>query len=232
MTARQRTVVLLALLCVAAVALASAVRQRPHLRSLRSQAQLRRAQTAHAGAAAPTVAVRRPDETHSTPLTQAETLELMRLRSEVTRLQARQRELAEVRAENQRLRAQAVAPATNLNTSLPSLPPGYVRRSEAQNAGFATPAAALQTFFWAVEHRETNVFLEALMPAFAEKLRAAAESQANDIFDEAGKMPGFRVREQVASPDGSVELELEILPGDTMPRLRARPVAGQWRLDF
>src|SRR5437016_412548 len=64
--------------------------------------------------------------------------ELLRLRSEVTRLNARKRELAPVSQEAERLRARLASPQASWPGGV-ALPPGYVRKSQAQLAGYSTP---------------------------------------------------------------------------------------------
>jgi len=64
--------------------------------------------------------------------------ELLRLRSQVTRLTARQRELAGVEAEAEHLREQLAAANSNAATGY-KLPPGYIRKSQAQFVGYSSP---------------------------------------------------------------------------------------------
>ena len=82
------------------------------------------------------------------PAAPAATPELLRLRSEVTRLTERRRELQGVRAENERLRAQ-LASRTHNGLRGSQSPPGYIRKSEARMVGLNTPEDTLQTLLWA-----------------------------------------------------------------------------------
>jgi len=72
--------------------------------------------------------------------------ELLRLRNEVTRLNARKRELAGAPEEAERLRAQSVRSATNSAAGI-RLPPGYMRKGEAQLVGYSTPETLSNRFF-------------------------------------------------------------------------------------
>ena len=162
----------------------------------------------------------------------APSLELLRLRSEVARLTARRRELAVARGENERLRAQVAASRTNVSDAN-ALPPGYVRRSEARLVGYTTPADTIQSLLWAVQNRDFTNFLEAFIPEAAQQLRQqVARSGEDDFFKDASIIPGMRIKSQQQMPDGSIELEMEIVPGEPLPeKMRFRQINGQWKLE-
>jgi hypothetical protein len=161
------------------------------------------------------------------------TPELLRLRSEVTRLTERRRELASVRGENERLRAQAAARGTNGPGGV-QLPPGYITKREARMVGYNTPEDTLQSLLWAMHNHDLTNVLQALAPEQAEQLRAhAGESReaSEDFFRTTAGFVGMRVvkREQEAS-DGSLTLELEVIPGMRGPRIKFRQINGQWKV--
>src|SRR5579862_6204710 len=88
----------------------------------------------------------------STDVPSTNTPELLQLRGEIVRLELRKKELMSARSENERLKGQLASMST---TSTSELPPDYIRKSKAQDRGFATPQATLETFLWAVQN--TNV---------------------------------------------------------------------------
>jgi hypothetical protein len=223
---------LLVLVCVAA--LWGIWRQQNQLASLRAEQQQMQAQmAAGADSSAPNET---PDPGGAGPVatpTLVVTPELLRLRSEVTRLTERRRELAGERAENERLRAQLASRGTNAAGGI-RLPPGYIRRSEARNMGYTTPENTLQTFLWAIHNRDLTNFLQTLAPDTAEKFRAQAGQSGESIeefFNQARGIVGMCVvNRKPESSDGSISLEVEVVPGASGPRITFRQFDGQWRI--
>jgi len=85
--------------------------------------------------------------------------ELLRLRGEVTRLREQAATVARPPATaTQRVRRERTAPPSPLAGQ-----PGYVPAEQFANAGLATPEAALQTFFWALENPVGGRLLKTLV---------------------------------------------------------------------
>ncbi len=196
-----------------------------------SQQQLRAQQAASADRSASLTAAA-PDATP--PATESPALllttELLRLRSAVTQLEARRRELAGVRAESERLRAQLA----NRDTNGPAgfrLPPGYVRKSEARMVGYSTPDDTLQSLLWAIQNRDLTNLLQAFTPEMAKEIRDGIALSNDDYFREAAGLPGMAILGRKQLPDGSVELGVVMVPGQESPRIHLRQVGGQWKID-
>jgi hypothetical protein len=160
------------------------------------------------------------------------TPELLRLRNDVTQLTERRRELAGARAENERLRAQLASRDTNGPGGF-HLPPGYVRLSEARMVGYNTPDDTLQSLLWATQKHDLTNVLQAFMPEMAEQFRAQAGKSPQSIEDffSTYQAPGIAILSRRPQPDGSVELEVETVPGAPPDRISLRPVGGQWKID-
>jgi hypothetical protein len=161
------------------------------------------------------------------------TPELLRLRNEVTRLTERRLELAGVRAENDRLRAEVASRGTNANGGL-RLPPGYVRKSEARMVGYGTPEDTLQSLLWAVQNHDLTNLLQAFAPEVAPQVRAQAgesvESRA-DFWSKSAALVGLRiVKRDAVNMDGSIMAEVELLPGMPPEQITFRQTNGQWKL--
>ncbi len=235
MNLRRPANALLAAGCL--VAVAAVLVQHSQIARLRAEAQRVRQErmAAPAAPAAPPAAQPEPVDR----LSDAEEGQLLRLRSQVTMLLARRRELASVRAENDQLRSQLAASRTNAAAGGVSftLPPGYIRRSEAQYVGFAAPEATLQSRLWATQNQDTNLLLQAFTPQVAEHVRNELERLgAKGFFQrQATELPGFLIKQQTAQPDGTLELEVEIVPGTgsqkLLQKLLLRQIGGQWRID-
>ncbi len=205
-----------------------ALRQQHHLARLRREVgDLTRTMAQQQARTAP-VAQAVPVAT-GTPLSETEKLELLRLRAEVTRLQERRRELGRVREENASLkqRQPAAGPAGAGHVSLPE---GYVRRAQAQYLGSATPEAALQSFFWALEHRDTNVLLQVLVREAADSLLQELDRRGAEDFWKASLLPGFRVVAVESPSYDEVKLSVEIIPGEPPESMTLFREADLWRV--
>jgi hypothetical protein len=208
--------------------------QRSQLAGLRAEHQQLLAQmTAKGdGSASPAAA-----ETGAGPRTPPPALvvtpELLRLRSEVTRLTERRRELAGERTENERLRAQLAARGTNGPGGY-QLPPGYMRRSEARLLGYDTVDDALQSLLWAVQHHDLTNILRAFVPDRAELYRAHAGEYSRpieEIISEGLPSAAMRiVRRELDASDGSIAADVELETGEPGPRVTFRQIDGQWKI--
>ena len=160
------------------------------------------------------------------------TPELLRLRNEVTRLTERQRELAGVRVENERLRAQLGSRGTNGPGAF-QLPPGYLRKSEARLVGYNSPDDTIQSMLWSIQNHDMTNLLQALAPDQADQLRerlAQGKRSSEDFFGDAGTVPGMAILRRKQLPDGSVELEVEMAPGLNPDPIRMQQFGGQWKI--
>ena len=96
-----------------------------------------------------------------------QTRELPKLRNEIGQLRAVRSELAAARAENARLleakRTGALIPRES--------PPGFVSKERLAFAGFATPEAALETFFWSMREGNVVVAMESMSPENEDRVR-------------------------------------------------------------
>jgi len=170
------------------------------------------------------------------------TAELLQLRSQVTRLQARQRELAGVPAESERLRAQLAGATSNAAAGY-VLPPGYIRKSQAQLVGYSTPENTIQSFLWALQNHDFTNLLQALTPGAAEALQAQLERSGKtpeEFFKGSEIIPGMAIQKPQTAPDGSVQVEVQVAPAAGANRgsdshienFRFRQINGEWKLDL
>ena len=217
--------------CVAA--LAGVLVQGSQLRSLRAQqrnslirpdaARFASMDTTISGSAA------QPKEPSSTV---SPSLELLRLRNEVTRLTGRKRELVGVQGENRQLNERLVASRTNSN----SLPPDYIRASQAQLVGYNTPEQTLQSLFWAVRNRDITNFLQSFTPERARWLQADLQKSGISVetfFETVNTLPGARIVEREKLPEGRLALRIEFIPGETLDwSIRLQQINGQWKIEW
>jgi len=222
MNPRPLLIGVLSAICLAA--LTGALIQRQQLAGLRAEQQglverLEPPQNASSPA-------RTPSDPATSDSVATPSLELLKLRSEITRLTERRRELAAVRGENERLRIQLAAGRTNVSAGN-ALPPGYVRTSEARFVGYNTPADTIQSLLWAMQNRDFTNLLAAFAPETARRMK-----QDEDFFENLSIIPGMHIKSQEQMPDGSIELEVEMVPGEPFPgRMRFHQINGQWKLE-
>lgn len=157
-------------------------------------------------------------------------LELLKLRSEVGRLMNQRRELGSVTNENARLRAEAEQAA---GKPVVTLPEGYILRKNARWLGQDTPEHAIESLCWAIENRDVDRLMNILPQREAERIRQEIAKKGADFMKEAMVIPGLRILSRQDNPDGSVEMQVEIVPGipeQEMPKMRMKQVNGEWRL--
>lgn len=157
-------------------------------------------------------------------------IELLQLRAEVTRLGNRKRELANAQVESERLHGQLATRGTNAPSGVP-LPPGYLRKSEARNVGYATPENTIQSLLWAIKNRDSLSLLQAFVPENAKQLkeRMKSLSSTEDFFKEYEVLPGMHVLGKEAGADGAEVLTIEFMPG-VAEQLTFQQFEGQWKL--
>jgi hypothetical protein len=156
--------------------------------------------------------------------------ELLRLRNQVSQLTRRERELAGVQSENERLRMQMAAARTN-NVQLPA---SFIRKSEARNLGYATPEATLETFLWAARNRDLTAFLACFTPEMAAQLNKEIErtGSAEKFFEKADALPGINVLGRVDKSDDRAAYKVELMPGTRPDELLLfRRINGEWRME-
>ena len=168
-------------------------------------------------------------ETPSVQDTDAESRELLQLRSEVTRLTARKRELADVGRESESLQAQLAATATNAG-GLPV--PSYVRRSQARFLGYGTPQNTLQSWLWALQNRDFEKILQAFSPDESKALQTGIRSEEDleKFFKGAGAIPGLGILNTQTKPDGTTELQVYVAPQIPPQTIQLQLVNGEWKM--
>lgn len=224
MNVRNTLTILALALCLGTVY--AVVAQRQQLVALRAQQSQEMAQPEK------TAVVSQNDQPMPASSGDQSTGELLRLRSEVTRLTARKRELAGVNEEGERLRAQLSAAQTN-GPAGSRLPPGYIRKSEAQMVGYSTPENTLQSLLWALQRHDAEAFLRAFAPSAAQGLSSRiqqSKESAEAFFKEADAMPGLAIQGRENLPDGSAELQVTFAPGMPPQKIRLQVVNGEWKL--
>lgn len=142
-------------------------------------------------------------------LTRSQRSELMRLRGEVGPLRRDSQELA-------RLRASQAADQGKQRGQSP-WPADFQPSAAWANVGNDGPEAAIQTFFWAGQHGETNLIGNLLrwqkdpaIPAEGELDRMFADGIVSATTHLAGLLQGFRVTSQQAESEGLVRLGIEL----------------------
>jgi len=219
----------LTLLCLGA--LWGVVAQQRSLSALQREDKLLQGRIADAPMRTRETPERAPQEPSATAVTVSS--ELLKLRSEVTRLTERKLALTGVTAENKMLRARVATLATNTPASA-DLPPGFLLRTNARLVGYGTADDTLQSLMWAIQNLDFTNFLQAFEPRTAEQLRAVAEahgSSGESMLEQAREeFVGMSVLSRHELPDGSLELEVDSgTPAGAQP-MHFRQIDGQWKL--
>jgi hypothetical protein len=219
---KSRNLVGLALAAMAAGALLLALQQQREIAALRT-APVRLADVL------PSVASGSPSDAPPPGRvpSEAEHLELLRLRGQIKPLAERVAGVAGLSNQNVRLQARlAAAKAT------PEFPPqGYIRRADAQNRGTATPESVIETFIWAVGNRDTNALLACLAEPMRESMaHQLTEQRADEFFKSQIRIPGFRIVDRKDDGPDEVTLTVELGPGLSNP-VKFRRQDGAWVME-
>ena len=138
-----------------------------------------------------------------------------------------------MRAENERLRTQLTSRDTNGSAGF-QVPTGYIRKSEARMVGYNTPDNTLQSLLWAVQNHDLTKVLEAFAPERAQEIQARtrqSDQSAEDFFRDSAALVGMAVVGRKQDPnDGSLEVEVEMLPGMPHEKIAFRQINGQWKI--
>jgi hypothetical protein len=163
--------------------------------------------------------------------------ELPKLRNEVRRLREERREFEKLRMENERLAA-ALKAGPKTNTPPLSEAEGFVLKEKWTRAGFATPEATLQTFFWAVANKDLSAMAECMTGEARKSMeqelqRSIADSGKGfeEQFEPLSKMQGFRIAEKKQLSDDKVELSIQAAAGGRAMPMRLQLVNGEWKFD-
>ena len=153
--------------------------------------------------------------------------ELLQLRAEVQRLTRRLSELSAVSKEAEQLQAQLQNSRTNSAAGV-RLPPGYLRKSQAQNVGYNTPEDTMQTFLWALQNRDVTNLTLSFKPETAERFGQTTMLDRG-FMGRASDIPGLRIVSRRQEPDGAFELEVEFALG-LQSTMRLEAINGQWKI--
>jgi len=221
---------LLTLLCAGAVW--AVIAQRQELGHLRAERETRLTALS-ADVASPAPGDVKPAEPASAAAQTGSPSELLHLRGEVTRLTQQRQALANVVTENERLRSQLASRGTNVAPGM-ALPPGFIRKSQAQMVGYNSPQDTLQSFLWAVQNHDFSSVLHAFTMEAAQNMQAQfqqAGRSADDFFRDTAALVGLAIVEQKQLPDGSIEGKVQFGPSDAVPQsVVFRQINGQWKV--
>jgi|SRR5579872_546799 len=158
---------------------------------------------------------------------------LPRLRNEVRQLRRQADELANLRAENHRLLAQQKTDAGQ-GGPLKALE-GFIGKSSLSNAGFGSPEATVQTFFWAMSQADLQRMGECVTKAPQQEFHAeTAENIRRSLRDKMDEFPGFWVTGKKIISAYEVVFGIR-LPHDANPSssqlMHLKLVEGEWKIE-
>jgi hypothetical protein len=151
--------------------------------------------------------------------------ELLQLRSEVTRLTQRKRELAAVEKEHDDLSSRLAAHKTGGGLRL--LIPGKVRM-----VGYSTPEDTIESLLWAIQHGDLTNFVQAFDLEVAQGLPIhTLEAWTNAMKDFHQQFTGLSILGRQELPDGRVELTVKLVDREEAEQpLHFKQVNGQWKV--
>jgi hypothetical protein len=223
--------------CLLAAAVGAAWVQRNSIAALREKNVELRQQAAEAESAARENrgAPQPVDDQEIQSLTET-TKELPKLRNEVRQLRQQKPELDKLQAENRELAA-ALKAAPKTTARRMTEAEGFVLREKWAHAGFATPEATVQTFFWALANKDLRAWAQCISGKdglkMEQEIRESADGGAKRMetkFAEVANIQGFRIAERKQIAEDKVELGLQAATGGQMLLMRLQLVDGEWKL--
>src|SRR5688572_27305618 len=164
----------------------------------------------------------------------ADTLEIMRLRNEVTQLRASNSALAGLQVENARLAAEN----QKLRRGLPNPPEQYlsptIPRDQWSFKGYTTPQDALLSSFSAMRDGNLQTVLNSLTPEerqrFEQQNAGKSETEIAARFQkEFGAVTGLRVLGQQQTTQDEVILDVLLEGPQANKRIRVNLVGNEWK---
>lgn len=205
---------------VAAGVVTPLVIQHQNLNSVRSQNAMFQEQIEQGRAVHERLDQELTNARRSEGISRAQLKELMRLRSEVGPLRRDSQELARIRGASG---GDASAPTAEdpVNAS-------FVPAATWANMGAENPAAAIQTFFWAGKHGETNLVGSLLrwqrdtaIPESKQLDEMFAQALVGGTTQFAGSLQGYRVLSEESASENEVRMNIEMTDAEGNARAHA-----------
>lgn len=163
--------------------------------------------------------------------------ELPKLRNEVRQLREQRPQIEKLRLENQRL-ASALKSAADKPRRLSELE-GYVASETWAKAGFGSPEAAAQTWFWAIRSGDLKQIAECFSPegkkAFEKAFEGKSDLEREKAFREGlgllRSVKGFRIGEKKIVADDKVVVGIQVAADGEILNLPLRRFGNEWKLD-
>jgi hypothetical protein len=175
------------------------------------------------------------DDQELQSLTEA-TRELPKLRNEVRQLRQQRTELDRLRNENGKLATQISS-----RTNRPKLAQmeGYVAKEKWTQAGFATPEATVQSFFWAVVNQDTSYFAQCMAPKmkqeFDRQFAGKSPEEQQKVFGDGmaalGRMGGYRIAGTEYVSENKVVIGIEAAAGGHVIKMPLERIGNEWKLN-
>lgn len=209
MTKRTLFISALTVLCLGG--LAGIIAQRHAIANLNAE-EARLAQTAAPGhTPAPITSARPPSP------------ELLQLRSQVSQLTERKRELM---ASQNAIGAVAAQPGV-----VADLPPGFIRKSEAQWAGTSRPEDTFQSAVWALHHRQLESLFQLIDPTSVDGLKQQIGNSPQKFFDDAATIPAMGLLNPRFFGAATIKAQLQLGVNDSQVRtIFFFNRDGQWKM--
>ena len=167
-------------------------------------------------------------------LSNDELRELLRLRSEISRLH-------DPVAEANKLRA-AVQPGIRSAVASAPVPsgPDYWPKDQLVSAGQGTPESTLKTAFWAMKNRDMNAMFSCLMPEMRAEAEADLRKEGRSAYLEnqftqmaeamTSGSSAFRLVDKKTDADGDVSMRISFEGEGVVQDFVMRQVGNEWKI--
>jgi hypothetical protein len=117
--------------------------------------------------------------------------------------------------------------------------PGFVAKESFTFGGYASPEAAMQSFFWALREGQLDLVQQALTPEARQQLQAQPADQYQQMAAEMALLKSYRIAARKVVSENEVRLGLQVVFEPKPDELRTeettlplKRVGHDWKLDF
>ena len=214
--------------CIALLLAGFSVYQQKRLQEARAE---RDARVAEAEAAAQEIVRNQPTPD---PTQSKDSVELLKLRREVTMLRDQAKQVETLLQENLRLKSELERLKQTSATQSQTDSTNYFRRDAWSFAGYNTPEAALVSAIWAMKEGDPVTYLQSLSPDEQQRMAKVWETKsetevASKHQNDVSAITGFRVLEQQPTANGEMQLRVHIDGVNRTETVRMKLVGTEWK---
>ena len=163
-----------------------------------------------------------PDELH------ARKRELASLRNEVRQLRAQKADLEGLRSQNERLGVRIAA--LNQRHAAPTAEQGFLLNQNWSPAGFDSPEALFQTFFWALREQDYQTVLACITPQGIQEANLDEDPNQLERLARLGNVQGLRITQIQTNQTDALRVDVQSAVDGPAVTFSVRRIGNEWKV--